>query len=149
MALPPKEIRYRKNALYPFVAITIIPIAIVSGAVFTTKPFWQLYLVYTFSSLIVFLILRRLILMTRSNTPVLVFESHALTINSRKSRTIPWSSITQWKIRSCKGNDTLVIRTPSGKVTVQMTWLELPTKEIKWLLESYVRESKTGGSSKV
>ncbi|MBN9381858.1 MAG: hypothetical protein J0H74_13895 [Chitinophagaceae bacterium] len=144
MALPPKEVRYRKNTFYLFLAIAIIPMAIVSCAVFTAKPFWLLYVSYIFTLLMMFFIFRHLILKTRSNTPVLIFESHALTINSRRTRTIPWSAITQWKIKSYKGNDALIIRTFSGKVSVQITWLELSTSEIKWLMESYIRQPGPG-----
>lgn len=139
MALPPTAVRYRKYAFYPFMAIAILPMAIVSYAVFTSRPSWSLYASYAFILLVVFFIFRRLVLMTRSTTPVLVFESHALTINSRKPRTIPWSSITQWKIRNHKANYKLVIRTQSRKTSVEITWLELPAKEIGRLMESYIR----------
>lgn len=145
MALPPKEVRYRKNAFYLFVAIAIIPMTIVSCVVFTAKPSWPLYLGYAFTLLGMFFIFRHIILRLHSNIPVLVFESHALTINSGKTRTIPWSAITQWKIRSHKANDTLVIRTSSEKVSVQINWLELPTKDIRWLMEKYIREPGPGG----
>jgi len=148
MALPPIEIRYRKNAFYLFMAIAILPMIMVSCVVFTASPSWTLYLAYLFALVAVFFIFRWLILTTRSDRPVLVFESHAMTVNSRKSRTIPWSSITQWKIRRDKGGDTLIIRTTSGKVSVQLTWLDIPSKEIKRLMESYIDQPGPGGHTR-
>ncbi|MBS1606535.1 MAG: hypothetical protein JST42_28015 [Bacteroidetes bacterium] len=145
MAVPRIEVRYRKKAFYLFIAIAILPMALTGYAVVSARPSWLLFLPCLVAFVVVFFVFRRLILMTRSETPVLIFESHALTVNFRRPRTIPWSSITGWKIRTYKANDTLVIRTGSGKISVQLTWLDVPAREIKMLMETYIREPGPGG----
>lgn len=38
-----------------------------------------------------------------------------------------------------------MIRTVSGKVKVGISWLEIKTKDIKSLMETYIREPGTNG----
>lgn len=77
--------------------------------------------------------------------PALVFESEGLRFPQKKDRFIPWRSITEWKIRRHKSNYRLVIRTPEGKTSVDITWLDHPAMEIKRMLEMYIRQPGPGG----
>jgi hypothetical protein len=77
--------------------------------------------------------------------PALVFTSDGLQIPVKNNRFIQWGSITEWKIRRDKSNYNLIIRTPEGKTRIDITWMDLPVKEIQRLMESYIRQPGPNG----
>jgi len=147
MALPPTEVRYSKYAYYFILAVTIFVSAGMLLSLRIVKPSWQLSLAYLLPLLVMAFFIRNQIRKVRSNAPVLIFESHALTVYGRKTVTIPWSAITEWKIIRDK-NEYLMIRTASGKVKVGINWLEVKTQGIKSLMETYIREPGPNGGKR-
>ncbi|MBS1663722.1 MAG: hypothetical protein JST68_21945 [Bacteroidetes bacterium] len=140
MALPPTEIRYRKYVFYPFLAMNAFMIVMMTWSLFILTPVWSLYLTYILVLLIIAFSTLWIIQKIRANAPVMTFESHALTIHKRKVKTILWPTIIEWKVRRDKSSEYLVIRTSTGKVRVAISWLDMPVKEIKRLMESYIRQ---------
>ena len=140
MALPPTEIRYSKYAFYLIVAINIFIFVPMLFSLFAIRPSFLICVNYVVVMLVSFFVSRYFSQKVRSEVPMLVFESHALTINRRKTKTILWGEITEWKIKSDKGGDSLVIRTASGRTEVKLSLLNAKTKAIESLMSTYIRE---------
>ena len=84
--------------------------------------------------------------MIRNPGPVLTFTSEGLRLHRRRQVFIPWRDIAEWKIRTYKSNDTLVIRTITGsKYSVGITWLTLPSSAVQELMARYIRMPGPGG----
>ena len=143
MAIPPTEIRYRKSMAYF--------ILVVSGSLFITMPVTLLssggtkaapmaYLICVVSMIVLFYLSRGLYRKASSRNPVLIFTSDGLQIPMKNNQFIPWGEITQWKIKRYKSSHALIIYTPGNKTKVDISWLDLPAKEIERLMSTYIRK---------
>lgn len=143
MAIPLTEIRYRKSLSYfilgsfGFFFITMYFTVFVSGG---TKVSPVVYLTCFASMIVVAFIGLRVYRRVSSREPVLVFTSDGLQIPVKNNRFIQWGAITKWKIRTYKSSHHLIIYTPQGKTRIDISWLDLPVKEIQRLMGSYIRQ---------
>lgn len=145
MALPPTEIWYSKYAPYFMAGAVVVIIAPLSGVLIAMHPRWEMYLLFIVCLGVIALMAFRSFRKFFFRKPVLILESDALTIHQRKTRTILWSEIIEWKIKIYKSSKYLFIRTSSGKVNVALSMLDRPVREITELLETYIREPGPGG----
>ena len=143
MAIPPTEIRYRKSLSYFILGLF--------GFFFITMPFTVfvsvgskadpvVYLTCFVSMIVLAFICLRMYKRASNREPVLVFTSDGLQIPVKNNRFIQWGTITDWKIRTYKSSHTLIIYTPQGKTRIDISWLDLPVKEIQRLMGSYIRQ---------
>lgn len=142
MTLPPREIRYKRSALYPILGLLVLFFIMMtymiffSGAGVASPPVSLSYLAFTIILTFAgFRIYKRF----SSPRPVLVFHSTGLQIPGKKNRYIYWDEITEWRIRTYKNNKYLVIHTSTNKTRIDISWLEFPSKEIQRLMEHYIR----------
>jgi hypothetical protein len=140
MALPPMELRYRSSAVYFILTVSGFIFVVLVGSLFLSPPIWQTYLAEVPAILLMLYVTTLLVRKYRSDLPILIFESHALTVNDRKARMIPWSAITEWKISTYKNSHHLIIRTSSEKTKVEISWLQVNTATIRSLMETYIRQ---------
>jgi uncharacterized membrane protein len=148
MALPPLEIKYRKSALYGFfaLALAIVGVNVVVLALSGTARSAAGMLVTAFPVLILGIIIWRIGGMIRNPPLVLTFTSEGLHLHRRRPVFIPWPDVAQWKMRTYKGNDTLVVRTITGKkYSVGISWLTASSGFIQELMRSYIRMPGPGG----
>jgi hypothetical protein len=142
MALPPLEVRYRRAALYFIVAVSGFLLIMMTSTIFLSGAMaggTAAYLSYFVSMIILALIGFRLCKRFGSREPVMVFMSDGLTIRKKGNVYIDWNDITGWKIKTYKSSNHLIIRTAQGKTTIDISWLELPAKEIEDLMATYIR----------
>ena len=143
MAIPPTEIRYRKSLSYFILGLF--------GFFFITMPFTVfvsvgpkvdpvVYLTSFVSMIVLAIICLRMYKRASSREPVLIFTSDGLQIPVKNNRFIQWGEITDWKIRTHKSSHSLIIYTPQGKTRIDISWLDLPVKEIQRLMGSYIRQ---------
>ncbi len=145
MALPPLEIRYKRSIIYLIVGVFSFVFIMLTFTMFLSDApgapgTGPLYYLIHFTSLII-LALAGFTLYKRysSPKPVLVFDSYGLQIPRKNNRNIYWDEITEWKIKAYKSNYYLIIHTSTDKTRIDISWLELPVKEIRRLMETYVR----------
>ena len=147
--MPPTEIRYRKSLSYfilgflGFFFITMPFTLFVSGG---AKASPMVYLPCFASMIILAFIGLRMYRRASSREPVLVFTSDGLQIPVKNNRFIQWGAITKWKIRTHKSSHSLIIYTTQGKTRIDISWLDLPVKEIQRLMGSYIRQPGPNGS---
>ena len=143
MAIPPMELRYRKSlsyfvlGLFGLFFITTPFTIFVSGG---TKTGPMVYLTCVASMILLAFIGLRMYRRVSSREPVLVFTSEGLSIPVKNNQFIQWGAITKWKIRNEKSSQYLIIYTSQGKTRIDITWLDLPVKEIQQLMGSYIRQ---------
>ncbi len=143
MAIPPTEIRYRKSLSYFIIGLFVFFFITTSFTVFVsggTKADPVICLTSFATMIVVAFISLRMYRRVSSREPVLVFTSDGLQIPVKNNRFIQWGEITEWKIRTHKSSHTLIIYTSQGKTRIDISWLDLPVKEIQGLMGSYIRQ---------
>jgi len=148
MALPPTELRYRKSMRYfilivsGFILITL-PLTFMSGGSAKATPF--AYLVGSASVILLVFVSQWLYRRASSKEPVLIFRSDGLQVVTKNNRLIQWGEITEWKIRRYKSSHSLIVYTRERTTRIDITWLDLPVKEIEELVRTYIRQPGPGG----
>lgn|GEM_PF-3953971 len=143
MALPSTEIRYKRSTLlfiaglFIFFVITGTFATFFSGATGGSPTVYLFY--FTFVIILAFVSFR-MYKRYSSPQPVLIFNSDGLHIPGKSHRYIRWGEITEWKIRTDKSSKFLVIRTAGDRTRIDISWLELPAKEIEQLMKRYIRQ---------
>jgi hypothetical protein len=143
MAIPPMEIRYRKSlsyftlGLFGVFFVTMPFTVFVSGR---TKAGPAAYLTCFAWMIVLAFIGLRMYRRVSSREPILVFTSEGLQIPMKNNLFIQWGSITKWTIRNDKSSHYLIIYTPEGRTRIDISWLDLPVKEIQRLMSSYIRQ---------
>ena len=143
MAMPPTELRYKKSMSYfilvvsGFMFIMMLITIYFSGG---TKAAPEVYMTCLASMIILFFVSRWMYRRASSREPVLIFTSEGLQLPRKDNRFIQWGEITEWKIRRYKNSHSLIIYTPENKTRTDITWLDLPVKEIERLMSSYIRQ---------
>ncbi len=146
MALPPREVRYRKGAIYPILGFLVLMATIPFVMLFASPIFmtWSIILSFAVTLLLLFFIGRMLYQRLTSPEPVMTFYSDKLILHRKKNKGIYWTAITDWKIRSNKSNYYLVIRTNEGRTRVELNLLDHSSKDIRWLMETYIQQPGPG-----
>ena len=143
MAMPPTEIRYKKSMSYFILVVSgfmfiMMPITVLfSGG---TKAAPAIYLTCLAYMIVLFFVSRWLYRRALSREPVLIFTSDGLQFPRKDNRFIQWGEIKEWKIRRYKSSHSLIIYTPENKTRIDISWLDLPVKEIERLMSSYIRQ---------
>ena len=148
MAIPPTELRYRKSMAYFILTVSgflclVMPITILSTGGIKATPL--VYVTCFVSMIILVFISRRMYLKATSGEPVMIFTSEGLQIPVKNNQFIKWTAITEWKIRRYKSSHALIIYTSEGRTRIDITWLDMPWKEIEELVERYSRQPRARG----
>jgi hypothetical protein len=148
MAIPPTEIRYRKSMAYFILIVSgfvlvMIPATVLSSGEAKAAP--PVYITCFACMIVLAFFCQRMYRRASSGEPVLIFTSDGLQIPPKNNRFIQWGEIMEWKIRRFKSSHSLIIYTAGHKTRIDISWLDLPVKEIERLMSMYIRQPGPGG----
>jgi cytochrome c biogenesis protein CcdA len=145
MALPPTQIFYSRYTALPFLLVGSFLLFVLTLMFFAEQaPAYPLiYIGYAAGLVVVFFGWRWFIGQLKVRRPALTFHSDGLEIHKDGSF-IAWSRVTEWKIRSDKGGDYLIMRTPEGKRRINVRVMDRPKGVIRDLVKQYIAQPGPG-----